>query len=239
MQKTKKVFSMIAIEQSHEQNNTCIKGDDEAVGLTDNPGALLRCMVAGPKVARATEEFQDGDEHWGRRVGTRHHGETSSVQTSFAKDVCSLVNVIEELGNPFEAESMNLVVLDVKEMACPAAVESVRNVKRIGQEQFEAFTKECLVARTKPIYDAIHRNKLKVFSTSTPRSVSKGKQQVASLKNDLQLFSRMYLCYQIRGGNLQEFFRHENQACRPALSDGGRLRLRAKSDRLTSGFASN
>ncbi|KAI0234063.1 hypothetical protein LSAT2_015737, partial [Lamellibrachia satsuma] len=64
-------------------------------------------------------------------------------------------------------------------------------------------------------------------------------REAAGGKNDLQLFSRMFLCYQIRGGNLQEFFRHENQACRLALSDGGRLRLRAKSDRLTSGFASN
>ena len=33
-------------------------------------------MVAGPEVARAIEEFQDGDEHWGGRVGTRHHDQT-------------------------------------------------------------------------------------------------------------------------------------------------------------------
>ena len=66
--------------------------------------------------------------------------------------------------------------------------------------------------------DAIHRKKLKVFSTSTPRSVSQGKQQVASLKNDLQLFLRLYIGCQMRGGNPQEFFRHENQACRPSFS---------------------
>ena len=82
--------------------------------------------------------------------------------------------MIEELGNPFKAEGMDLVVLDTKEMAC-------------GFEQFQVFTRECLVERTKPIYDAIRRNELKVFSASTPRSVSKAKQQVASLKNGLQL----------------------------------------------------
>ena len=102
-----------------------------------------------------------------------------------SQDVCSFVSMIEELGKPFEEEGMDLVVLDTKEIADLSAIESVRNVNRIGQEQFHAFTKECLVERTKPIYDVIRRNKVKVFSTSSPRSVSKGKQQVASLKNDL------------------------------------------------------
>ena len=39
------------------------------------------------------------------------------MQTLFTKDVCSIVSVIEELGNPFEEEDMDLVVLDAKEMA--------------------------------------------------------------------------------------------------------------------------
>ena len=232
VQKTKNVFSSIPIDQAHEQNNACIKGDGGAVGLTDNPSALRRWMIAGPEVARAIEEFQDGRQHWGRREDTRHHDQTPSVQTSFAKDVRALVSVIEELGNPFEEESMDLVVLDTKEIAGPAAVENVRNVKKIGQEQFQAFTRECLVERTKPIDDAIRRNKLKVFSTSTPRSVSKGKQQLASLRNDVALFSRLYIGCQTRDGNLEEFFRHENQACPPALSDGESLRLGTKSDLL-------
>ena len=66
------------------------------------------------------------------------------MQTSFTKDVRALVSVIEELGNPFEEESMDLIVLDTKEIAGPVAVETVRNVKKIGQEQFQAFTRECL-----------------------------------------------------------------------------------------------
>ena len=165
VRKTKNVFSSIPIDQAHEQNNALIKGDGGAVGLTDNPSALLRWMIAGPEVARAIEEFRDGHQHWGRREDTRHHGHTPIVQTSFTKDVRALVSVIEELGNPFEEESMDLVVLDTKEIAGPAAVETVRNMKKIGQEQFQAFTRECLVERTKSINDAIRRNKLKVFNT--------------------------------------------------------------------------
>ena len=58
------------------------------------------------------------------------------------RDVCSLisVNILEEMGNPFKKESQDLVILDSKDIAGPAAVETVMNAKKIGQEQFEAFT---------------------------------------------------------------------------------------------------
>ncbi|KAJ8392755.1 hypothetical protein AAFF_G00072390 [Aldrovandia affinis] len=210
VQKTQRVFSSIPIDQAHEQNNACIKGDGGAVGLTDNPSALRRWMVAGPEVARVIEEFQDGNQHWRRQ--------TADTQ---------------EMGNPFEEESQDVVKLDTKEIAGPAAVETVMNAKRIGQEQFEAFTRECLLDRTKAVDDPIPRNKLKVFSTSTPRSQSKGQQQLASVKNDRELFARLYIGCQTRDGNLEELFRHENQACPPALSDGGSLCTGTKNDLLT------
>ena len=141
------------------------------------------------------------------------------------------MTVIEELGNPFEEESQDLLVLDTKEIADPAAVETVRSAERIGKEQFDAFTKECLIHRSKSIDETIHRNKLPLFGTSR-RTASKGKQQLTSLKNDVALFSRLYISCQTRDGNLEEFFRHENQACPPSLSDAGRLHLGTKSDLL-------
>jgi hypothetical protein len=53
------------------------------------------------------------------------------------------------------------------------------------------------------------------------------------MKSDVELFSRLYISCQTRDGNLEDFFRHENQAWPPALSDGGMLRLGIKSDLLT------
>ena len=63
--------------------------------------------------------------------------------------------------------------------------------------------------------------------------MNKGKQHLISLKSDVGLFSRLYIGCQTRDGNLEEFFRHENQAFPPALSDGGSLHLGTKSDLLT------
>ena len=56
--KTQRAFSRMAIDESHEQNNACVKGDGGAVGLTENPSALLRWMVSGPEMARIIGEFR-------------------------------------------------------------------------------------------------------------------------------------------------------------------------------------
>ena len=158
-----------------------------------------------------------------RNQETRHHEETPSVQKTFARDVRSLVAVIKELGNPFEEDSQDLLVLDTKEIADPAVIETVSNAKQIGQDQFEAFSKECIVDRTKSIEEAIHRNKLPLFATKRGPKIPKGNQQVKSLNNDVALLARLYIGCQTRDWNLEEFFGHENQQCPPALSDVGRL----------------
>ena len=127
VQKTKRMCSAIPLDQAHEQNNAYVKGDGGAIGLTDNATALRRWMVAGPEVARVIVEFEDFNMHPRNHEETRHHEETPSVQNTFARDVRSLVAVIEELGNPFEEDSQDLLVLDTKEMADPAVIETVRN----------------------------------------------------------------------------------------------------------------
>ncbi len=104
-------------------------------------------------------------------MDTSHHDQTSSVQASFAKDVHSLVSTFEDLGNPFEEESTDLLVLDTKEIAdLTPVIKTVQNVKKIGQDKFKGFTKECLVERSKSIDDVIHRNKLKVFTSSAKKN---------------------------------------------------------------------
>jgi len=72
-----------------------------------------------------------------------------------------------------------------------------------------------------------------VFKAAPIRSMSKEKRKLTCLKNNAELFSPLYISCQTRAGHLDEFFRHENQACPPALSDGGKLCLGTKSDLLT------
>ncbi|KAK2182933.1 hypothetical protein NP493_332g03017 [Ridgeia piscesae] len=58
---------------------------------------------------------------------------------------------MEALANPFEEESAGLFVLDRKKIADPSTVDAVKKEHKIGQQQFQTFTKECLVDRTKPM----------------------------------------------------------------------------------------
>ena len=49
----------MALDESHEQNNACVKGDECAVCLTENSSALaLRWMVSGPEMATIIGEFR-------------------------------------------------------------------------------------------------------------------------------------------------------------------------------------
>ena len=98
-------------------------------------------MVVGPEVSRVVEEFHKELDHCTCKINTNHHDQTPTVQANFGKDVLSLISVMEDLGNPFEEESTDFLVLDSKEIADHAAEETVKNVQRLGQEQFHAFVK--------------------------------------------------------------------------------------------------
>ena len=50
--KTHNKFSSMPIDQVHEQNNKLVKGSGGAIGLTENPVAFRRWMIAGPEQAR-------------------------------------------------------------------------------------------------------------------------------------------------------------------------------------------
>lgn len=97
-------------------------------------------MVAGPEVARVIQEFEEAHQGVPKDRIRHHHDQSPSVQVKFARDVQSLVQVFQELGNPFEEESRDIIVLDSKEIADPCAVKTVQNVHQIGQDQFKAFT---------------------------------------------------------------------------------------------------
>ncbi len=56
--KTKNRFSAMLIDQAHEQNNAVVKGSGGAVGLTQNPSAFRKWLLAGLEQARLIEEFE-------------------------------------------------------------------------------------------------------------------------------------------------------------------------------------
>ena len=221
--KTKKYFSSIALDHAHEQVNARVKGEGGAVGLTENPAALRRWMVAAPELSRMVEEFEgnisSAEDH-------HHHEQKHGFQSAFAKDVKSLISSFEEMGNPFTEEGLELVAIHTKDVMDAAVVNSVKRVSKIVEKQFKNFVKERFIDRSKPITDPQKKNNLATFSTQGKKTLSKDKAKVEVLKEDCALFSRLYIACQSRDGNLKEFFKYEYQPWPPSLSQMGNLRRR-------------
>ena len=229
--KSRHAFSAIALDHAHEQENASIKGDGGAIGLTESPSSLRRWMIGGPELARMINEYEEQLPRENRQV-RKHHEQVSSLQNAFLKDVKNLVNAMEDLGNPFKEDSGDLLTLDTKVIMPIVVVESVKNIQRIGKDQYNTFVREVILREEneKAVTQPIKRNKLPLFGRLPATTVSKTKAKVAALKDDCSLFSRLYIACQTREGDMEEFFKHENQPWPPSLSQYGQLRQGNKAE---------
>ena len=76
--KTTHRFSSIQIDQTHEHNNDLVKRSGSAIGLTENPSAVKKCMIAGHKQARLLKVL---DQKYISEDGNKqHHEEVMSTQ---------------------------------------------------------------------------------------------------------------------------------------------------------------
>ena len=228
----KKQIFRTSNNQAHDQNNALIKSDGGAVGLTENPGALRRWIVAGPEMCPLSRDFETL-YLFKADVTESHHEQNRSSQRTFYQNVASLVETLEDLGNPFTEHSADLLSLDKTHIANPSVVQTVRRIENTGQEMYKAFVEERFIKREKKVFDPIKKNLISFFRTPTAKTATKEKFNISLLKNDCSFFSRLYISCQTRGGNVQNFFKHENQCFPPSLSQNGNIRLETKSGLLT------
>ena len=135
--KSQKKFSSMPIDQAHEQNNEFVKGSGGAVGLTENPSAFRRWMVAGPEKARILTEFEsqflESKEH-----SNQQHEQSHSTQQLFKKQVNNLYG-ISSMGNPFMDDSPELLILNTRNCANDAVVSTVRTIEELGSTQYQQY----------------------------------------------------------------------------------------------------
>ena len=225
--KSDRAFSSIAIDQAHEQNNAVIKGDGGAVGLTENSSALRRWMVAGPEVSRLIERYEAVSGSKEVKKNNRHHEQTEAAQKGFIEKVKQLKSVIQEMGNPFMEESDDLFALDTKDIADDKSAELIKVHHQRGKKQFESFMAD-LHSGQCSFYQPFKKNVTTFFKREQAIRANTSKTKI--LKDDYQLFARMFISCQNRQCDLNEFFMHENQPAPASLSDQGKLRPCTKSD---------
>lgn len=84
--------------------------------------------------------------------------------------------------------------------------DTVRGIDTLGEEQYTKFVCERLEKCTMPITHPLPKNKLPLFSRPPVKVKSKEKAQLAALKSDCGLFSRLYILCQSRDGDIDLLF---------------------------------
>ena len=223
--KSSREFSALAIGQAHEQANAVIKADGGAIGVTEDPSALIRWMVAGPEVNQLVAQYEIASETKETVVHTNHHEQTPKVQQVFLERVDQLFQVFTDMGDPFKEESRELHSLDTNDIAHPSAAELIFTHHIRGKTRFVEFM-DGLESEVSTFYEPIKKARVDFFRQE-PHCVNVTKQKV--LKDDCQLFSKLFISCQSRECDLYDFFRHENHPFPAALSDGWKLHTCQKS----------
>ena len=126
------------MDHNHEQQNAKIKGVGGVIGISENENALQRWLLSGPEVARLLEEFEAVGDVDASKV-LEHYESDPSYQMRFLKDVKLVSSAIDELGNPFMDDSLDLYNLHNKELVGPLVIETLYSVEKIGKKQFEEY----------------------------------------------------------------------------------------------------
>lgn len=149
------------IDQAHEQNNELVKGSGGTVGLTDNPSAFRKWMIAGPEQARLLKEFEK------KFMSNVHHEEGFCTQKTFHEQAKNLVQAISEMGNPFLDATPEL---DTRNITDESVVTTVRSVEALGKEQYEAYHESVIKDRSRSIHESIKRNSFHYSDIQPPRT---------------------------------------------------------------------
>ena len=99
-----------------------------------------------------------------------------------------MIEVFNELGNPFTEASDNLFALDTKLIMSDNVIDNITTAEATGTEQYETFVESHLLKM--PFNDNIKKNNLQLFKSGERKhsSAAKSKNKVKYIKSDLQLF---------------------------------------------------
>ena len=179
LHKSQRAFSGMALDQVHEQNNAVVKSDGGAIGITENPSALLRWMTAGPEVCQLVTDYEEKSKGQDKEQ-ILHHEDIPSAQKRFHNEVLNLSASIEELGNPFLEESGEFLTLDSKIIS---RSQNLYSFKAKGDDQFRSF-RTC----QHNFYDPIKKNKILLFENGTTQRTHTHTLKEKNVKQDRALF---------------------------------------------------
>ena len=87
--------------------------------------------------------------------------------------------------------------------------KTIHETEEIEKLQAYIFISERIVTKTCFKNASISRNKFSFFSAAnTSSNLTTSRKEKQDLKKDIQMFSRLYIASQVRGGDIQKLFSH-------------------------------
>ena len=143
-------------------------------------------MLAGPDCPQCIEEFEAVLDT--SKSSTAHHEEISALQIKYKKDVLSFVEIVEQLGNPFD-NNHELVALHTQEIMEDEVVASLAQLHTLGKDLHVNFVTQILEQATLPISNTLKRQKALTFANLPVTTKKGGKSSSAQRNSSLNTYA--------------------------------------------------
>jgi len=111
------------------------------IGLTENPDALRKWMLAGPELASLVSHFEAVFRFGSENEEKGHHSVSALAHKNFNRDVRNMMSVFEEAGNPFQEDTADLFCVDTRRVASAEVVKTVMTIQTSGLKQYHDLLK--------------------------------------------------------------------------------------------------
>ena len=186
--KPQNTFAMIGFDQTHEQQNKELKMHGGTLNLSDEC-VFTKWAVAGPEIARVITEFEAG-MYTRKNAVLKHHDHSPSVQQTFFAHTKALVIAFQEAGNPFDADSHEVVIIYTREVMPDNVARSIMDAHGEGKTQHADFVEHRLQSAAVAFHEPIKMNKINLPG-NRHKNLNKSKH-VDSTKEDIHLLGQLY-----------------------------------------------
>ena len=138
----------------------------------------MKWAISGPVLVKILEQGET------KKLGKNaHHEDTDFYEKTCREEGSRYLESFKAMANPFREDEECLVNIESKYILSKDASELVKSAKLKGEKQSKEFIENSHVNGTKPLYDIVSKNKLKLFRHRNDVAVSKKLQEINSLKS--------------------------------------------------------
>ena len=162
--KKTKVFSKMALDQLHEQNNRTIKSSvASSFANRADDSALIRWETCGAELSRIINEFEDTFRSQ-VKSSNNHHEDCISFSFKFYSDIKALYEALPL--NPFMVEDDMIFRINDPSAVLPnETFVTMSAIIEDGETQFRSFIQDRLLYQKVSICSPIHKNNFNLWQS--------------------------------------------------------------------------